>query len=116
MSLSSAETISDHSPSPVRHTSLIHINGFKSTIGRVQTPVEPSDDDDDDTPSSIVSDTDHHETKNTIEHDTMKEQDEKLRTFRGWHLSMLKQIEIQIREALREAMSEEMRADDRVFL
>ena len=102
MSLSSAETISDHSPSPVRHTSLIHINGFKSTIERAQTPVEPSDDDDDDddddTPSSIVSDTDHRETKNTIDHDTMKEQDEKLRTFRGWHLSMLKQIDEKLRE------------------
>ena len=96
MSLSSAETISDHSPSPVRHTSLIHINGFKSTIERAQTPVEPSDDDD--TPSSIVSDTDHRETKNTIDHDTMKEQDEKLRTFRGWHLSMLKQIDEKLRE------------------
>lgn len=99
MSLSSAETVSDRSPSPHRLTSLININGSKSTIQRSQTPLEPSEEDgDDDTPSSVLTDSDHHESNGVLDRQTMKEQDEKLRTFRGWHLSMLKQIDEKLRE------------------
>jgi hypothetical protein len=105
MSLSSAETISDHSPSPIRHTSSININGNNPNFKREDTPIEPSSpsssssssDDGDDTPSSILSDNDHDE-KIVIDHDNIKEHDEKLRTFRGWHLSMLKQIDEKLRE------------------
>jgi hypothetical protein len=93
MSLSSAETISDHSPSPIRHTSSINIDGNNPHLKREHTPIQSSTDDDD-TPSSILSDDD---TKN-LDHDDIKEQDEKLRTFRGWHLSMLKQIDEKLRE------------------
>jgi hypothetical protein len=100
MSLSSAETISDHSPSPIRNTSSINIDGNNPNFKRDQTPIEPSDDDDDDDdtpPSSLLSDNDHDERK-TIDCDNIKEHDEKLRTFRGWHLSMLKQIDEKLRE------------------
>ena len=103
MSLSSAETISDHSPSPTRHTSSINIEDNNPNFKREYTPIEPSDDDDDDdgdggdTPSPVVSDNNHLE-KNVIDRDNIKEQDEKLRTFRGWHLSMLKQIDEKLRE------------------
>ena len=96
MSLSSAETISDHSPSPIRHTSSINIDGNNPPIKREHTPIESSSSSDDDTPSSILSDNDHQEIK-AIDHD-IKDQDEKLRTFRGWHLSMLKQIDEKLRE------------------
>jgi len=105
MSLSSAETISDHSPSPIRHTSSINIDGNNPNFKREHTPIEASssnddnddDDDDDNTPSSISTDNNHHE-KNVIDRDNIQEQDEKLRTFRGWHLSMLKQIDEKLRE------------------
>ena len=100
MSLSSAETVSDRSPSPLRHTSLININGSKSTIQRAQTPLESSEEDeDDDTPSSVLTDSDDQQQSNgLLDRQTMKDQDEKLRTFRGWHLSMLKQIDEKLRE------------------
>ncbi|CAF1198584.1 unnamed protein product [Adineta steineri] len=116
MSLSSAETISDHSPSPTRHTSSINIDENNPNFKRERTPVEPSDeddggndddnddddddDDDDDggdTPSPILSDSNQVE-RNPHDHENIKEQDEKLRTFRGWHLSMLKQIDEKLRE------------------
>ena len=96
MSLSSAETVSDHSPSPIRHTSSINIDGNNPSIKHEHTPIEVSSSDDD-TPSSILSDNDRQEEK-VIDHDNIKEQDEKLRTFRGWHLSMLKQIDEKLRE------------------
>ena len=99
MSLSSAETVSDHSPSPVRHTSSINIDGNNPRMKRDHTPIRSSSSSSsgDETPSSILSDIDHQEKK-AIDHDDIKEQDEKLRTFRGWHLSMLKQIDEKLRE------------------
>ena len=98
MSLSSAETISDHSPPPTRGTSLININRNKISFKNGHSPIEPSDDEDnDDTPPSMLSDDNYHE-KETIDCDSIKEQDEKLETFRGWHLSMLKQIDEKLRE------------------
>ena len=96
MSLSSAETVSDHSPSPARHTSSINIDGNNPRINCGRTPIDSSSSDDE-TPSSISSDTGDQEKK-VIDHDDIKEQDEKLRTFRGWHLSMLKQIDEKLRE------------------
>ncbi|CAF1632136.1 unnamed protein product [Adineta ricciae] len=107
MSLSSAETISDHSPSPTRHTSSINVDENNSSSKPDHTPIELSDEDEDDdddddddggdTPSPILSDNNHLE-KNVIDQDAIKVQDEKLRTFRGWHLSMLKQIDEKLRE------------------
>ena len=92
MSLSSAETVSDHSPSPIRHTSSINIDGNNSQFKREHIPIELSSDDE--TPSSVLSDNDQEEKH----HDHIKDHDEKLRTFRGWHLSMLKQIDEKLRE------------------
>ncbi|MBL9048424.1 MAG: hypothetical protein JNK34_14190, partial [Tabrizicola sp.] len=103
MSLSSAETVSDHSPSPVRHTSSININGNNPRMKRDHPALQSSSSSSsssssgDETPSSMLSDIDHQE-REVIDHDDIKEQDEKLRTFRGWHLSMLKQIDEKLRE------------------
>lgn len=93
MSLSSAETVSDHSPSPIRHTSSLNLE--RNNIQSNQ-PIELSTSDDDhDIPStsSSLTNNNHHEQ---IDNDD--DQDEKLRTFRGWHLSMLKQIDEKLRE------------------
>ncbi|CAF2246708.1 unnamed protein product [Rotaria magnacalcarata] len=107
MSLSSAETISDHSSSPMHQLLSNNDKENNSDLQREHTPVEISDgnndhDDDDDggvddTPSPLLSDIEHHEHK-ISDHDSIKDQDEKLRTFRGWHLSMLRQIDEKLRE------------------
>lgn len=101
MSLSSAETVSDCTPSPNDHRSIININGQKSIIQQAQTPIELSDNDDgvddhDKTPSSMLSENESFNVKDPFAYSD--ESDDKLSTFHGWHMSMLKQIDEKLKE------------------
>jgi len=93
MSLSSAETISDHSPSPI----IRPVQTVNNT--QLKQPIElATSDDDQDIPSSTSSSSLTNHNHQQIDDDNDDDQDEKLRTFRGWHLSMLKQIDEKLRE------------------